>query len=199
MAMLPEDPRDQYRLLGIFLLVALAAVYWLYVHRPRGDELAELRERVETIEHHNELAEARMEDLESLRREVEVAERQFVALERLVPSRAEVPAIYEEIASESQSLGLELINVVPTEPQADTAGYFMRQRWQMEVEGEYHDIGAFLARVASFPRIVRPDVEELRPTRQIQGGRQMVGARFELETYVLPPSSGQAGRGEDED
>ncbi len=198
MALLPEDPRDQYRFLGLILIVAIGAVYWLYVHRPKGEELGELRERVESIERQNELAEARMQDLERLRRDLEVGERQFEALERLVPSRGEVPAIYEAIASESQSLGLELINVVPAEAQADTTGYFLRQTWEMEVEGDYHDIGQFLTRVASFQRIVRPQVDELRPTRQIQGDRQLVGARFGLETYVLPPSGDSAERGDDE-
>lgn len=195
MAFLPEDQRDQYRLLGILLVLAAGALFWLYVHRPAAAELAELRERVENIEHLNELAEARIGDLEEIRRELELGERQFAALERLVPARGEVPAIYEAIASESQSLGLELLNVVPAEARSDGEGYFLRQRWELEVEGEYHDIGQFLARVASFQRIVRPQVEELRPSRETRGGRQLVGARFDLETYVLPPAGQRMGGG----
>ena len=187
MAMLPEDPRDQYRLLGVIFLLAAGALFYLYVYSPRSDDLAEMEARVEEIEHQNELAEARMENLEAVREELELSERQFAALERLVPSRAEVPAIYESIATESQTLGLELINVVPREAEADTSGYFMRQNWEMEVEGEYHEIGQFLARVASLDRIVRPQVEEIRPTRETESGRQLVGVRFDIETFVLPP------------
>lgn len=194
MAFLPEEQRDQYRLLGIILIVALGAVYWLYAHQPAGEELESLQERVEQIEAQNELAETRMENLEAVRRELEVGERQFAILERLVPARTEVPAIYESIASESQSLGLELINVVPAEARPDTTGYFLRQRWEMEVEGEYHEVGQFLARVAGFERIVRPEVEEIRPTRQTQGGRQLVGARFDLETFVLAPADQRVER-----
>ena len=192
MALLPQDPRDQYRLLGIILLAALGALFYLYVYRSRDAELAELEQRVEEIEHQNQLAEQRMANLDRVRRELEIGEREFARLQELVPERSEVPAIYEEIASESQALGLDLMNVVPALAMPDTAGYFLNQNWDMEVEGQYHDVGEFLTRVASFPRIVRPDVRQIRPTEQTKSGRQLVSARFDLHTYVLPPSAGTA-------
>jgi len=55
----------------------------------------------------------------------------------------------------------------------------------MEVEGEYHSIGTFLARVASFDRIVRPRVTQIVPTEVTPSGRQIVRATFQLETFVL--------------
>lgn len=199
MALLPQEPRDQYKMLGIIVVLAVGALLFLYVYRPRNAELAELETRVEEIEAANEAAEARTGDLEAVRRSLELGERQFAALERLVPARSEVPAIYEEIASESQALGLDLVNVVPAEALPDPDGYFLRQNWEMEVEGEYHDIGEFLTRVASLPRIVRPDVEEIRPTEQTQSGRQLVAARFGLQTFVLPPKGAQAPPEEESD
>ena len=126
-----------------------------------------------------------MENLDAVRRELALGERQFAMLERLIPARGEVPAIYEAIASESQALGLQLVSVVPFAPQADTTGYFLRQNWQMEVEGEYHDIGQFLSRVASFDRIIRPEVDEITPSGETNSGRQLVAAKFDLETFVL--------------
>ncbi|MFV1988232.1 MAG: type 4a pilus biogenesis protein PilO [Gemmatimonadota bacterium] len=187
MALLPEDPKDQYKMLGLIALTAIGALSYLYVLQPRGERLAELGERIELVERANELAEARMENLDAVRDELELGERQFAMLQRLVPAEGEVPAIYEAIASESQSLGLDLISVTPAEPMSDSAGYFMRQNWEMEIEGEFHDVGEFLARVASFTRIVRPELEEIRPARQTNSGKQYVTARFQLETFVLPP------------
>lgn len=194
MALLPQDPRDQYRMLGVILVLALGAVFYLYMWSPKNQELAELEEQIEQIEQANALAEARMENLDAVREELELGERQFAMLQRLVPAEGEVPQIYEAIASETQSLGLELVNVTPTDPVADSAGYFMRQNWGMQIEGEYHDVGQFLTRVASFTRIVRPEVEEIRPARTTNSGRQIVNARFRLETFVLPPDGGAAVR-----
>jgi type IV pilus assembly protein PilO len=195
MALLPEDPRDQYRMLGVIAAIALGAVFYLYVWSPKRQELSELEQRVQQVEMANELAEARMENLDAVREELELGERQFAMLQRLVPAQSEVPAIYEAIASQSQSLGLELVNVTPAAPVADSAGYFLRQNWAMQVEGEYHDVGEFLTRVASFARIVRPDVEEIRPSRETNAGRQLVTARFSLETFVLPPGGNRVGEG----
>jgi type IV pilus assembly protein PilO len=195
MALLPEDPKDQYKMLGLIGLTAVGALSYLYVLSPRGERLVELEQRVELVERANELAEARMESLDAVRDELELGERQFAMLERLVPGEGEVPAIYEAIAGESQSLGLELINVTPAEPTPDSAGYFMRQNWAMQVEGEYHDVAEFLARVASFTRIVRPEVEEIRPSRTTNTGSQYVTARFQLETFVLPPGGNPVREG----
>ena len=195
MALLPEDPKDQYKLLGLIGLTAVGALSYLYVLAPRGERLVELEQRIELVERANELAEARMESLDAVRDELELGERQFAMLERLVPGEGEVPAIYEAIAGESQSLGLELINVTPAEPMPDSAGYFMRQNWAMQVEGEYHDVAEFLARVASFTRIVRPEVEEIRPSRETNTGKQVVTARFQLETFVLPPGGNPVREG----
>lgn len=195
MALLPQDPRDQYRMLGIILFLALGAGFYLYIWSPKGIELAELEQRVEQIEQANTLAQARTQNLDAIRAELELGERQFAMLERLVPDEGEVPAIYEAIASETQSLGLELINVTPSEPMADSAGYFLRQNWAIQVEGEYHDVAQFLTRVAGFTRIVRPDVEEIRPARITNSGRQLVMARFRLETFVLPTTGSSAPEG----
>ena len=71
MALLPDDPKNQYRLLGVILIVALGGLYYLYFHRPKGDDLLELETRVEQIEQQNELAEARMQNLDAVRQEFE--------------------------------------------------------------------------------------------------------------------------------
>ena len=187
MAPLPRAPRDQYRLLALVILLGLGAVFHLYLWTPRRVELVELEQRVREAEEANRLAETRTGDLDRVREELELGEREFAFLQRLVPAEGEVAAIYEAIASETQSLGLELVHVIPGDPTPDSAGYFMRQHWAMQVEGGYHDIGRFLARVAGFTRIVRPEVEEILPARMTNSGRQLVHARFRLETFVLPP------------
>jgi Tfp pilus assembly protein PilO len=198
MGLLPQDQRNQSMLLVAILCVAAVALYYVYVYRPKVDELVVLTDQVETLEMQNELAETRIGDLQRLRDRLSTAERQFTTLQRLVPSGAEVPAIYEAIATQTQALSLELINVEPLPPvPADSAGTLLRQEWQMEVEGEYHAIGTFLTRVASFDRIVRPRVTQIVPTEMTPAGRQQVRVMFELETFVVgnPGSSSANAQG----
>ena len=193
MGFLPDDPKDQQRLLGIILPIALVGLFYFYLYKPRGSELVELEERISDMEAQNEVARARRVDLDGLREDLVLAERRFAVLERLVPTGAEISEIYEAIASESEALSLDMRNVIPIEAEADSGAYFMRQNWEMEVEGSYHDIGRFLARVASFDRIVRPQVREIRPVEGAGAGTRPVTAYFELETFVLPLESGSAG------
>lgn len=197
MALLPQDQRKQMMLLVIILAIAAAALFYNYVHRPGTVDLLELSDRVEDLATQNQIAETRVGNLQELRDRISTAETQFAVIERLVPSNAEVPAIYEAIATESQALDLRLINVQPSLPQpADSGAYFLRQEWQMVVEGDFHSIGRFLTRVASFDRIVRPQVSEVVPTQQTPSGRQIVSASFSLETFVLAPDQPVPATGE---
>lgn len=193
MAFLPEDQRSQVRLLVAILAVGAAALYYYFAYTPAGLELVELEERVEDLETQNQLAEARIGNLQRLRDDLSAAERQLEALERLVPEGSEVPEIYEAIASEAQALDLRLLSIEPLEPSpADSAGTLMRQEWALVVEGGYHAVGRFLTNVASFDRIVRPRVSEVLPAGTAGSGRQRVRATFILETFVLAPGDGEA-------
>jgi type IV pilus assembly protein PilO len=194
MRLLPEDPKDQYRVLGIILPVALAFLFYFYVYAPRVAELDLLEDRVADMEMQNRMARERTKNLDRLREDLALAELRFAALERLVPTGAEVPEIYEAIASESEALNLDLRNVIPIEAEADSAAYFLRQNWEMEVEGSYHDLGDFLTRVASFDRIVRPQVREILPVQGADPSSQPVTAYFQLETFVLPAATNLPAR-----
>lgn len=197
MAILPQDQRQQTMLLVVVLALAAGALYFNFVHRPGSVELVAHTDRVEDLENQNQIAEARVGNLQQLRDRIDLAESQFELVQRLVPSNAEVPAIYEAIATESQALDLRLINVEPSLPEpADSGAYFLRQEWRMQVQGDYHSLAEFLTRVASFDRIVRPRITEVGPAGETPSGRQLVLASFGLETYVLAPRAGGEEGGE---
>lgn len=196
MALGPDDPRSQKRLLGIILILGVGAAYWFYVHKPKAQELADMEDRIAQVEEQNRRASAQMGNLDELRVELRRMEQVYAALRDLVPPRAEVPALYEAIAEQVQTLGLELNNATPESPQPVEGSVYQRQRWQMEVEGPYHTLGVFLAQVASFPRIVRPVIQEIRPAGQTNTGDHPVVVSMGLEMFVLPPDTASAGQGQ---
>jgi Tfp pilus assembly protein PilO len=186
MAILPPDPRKQMMVLIAILAVGAGAAYFNYVHRPAGGQLIETEDRIADLETQNQIAETRIGNLQDLRDRLTQAESQLEALQRLVPEGSEVPEIYEAVATESQSLSLQLISIDPLDPvPADSLGTLMRQEWRMVVTGEYHSVGQFFTHVASFDRIVRPHLTQLVPAGETAGGRQLVRAEFGLETFVL--------------
>ncbi len=186
MAFLPEDPRKQMMILIAIVAIGAGAAYFNYVHRPAGEAILETTDRIADLEMQNQIAETRIGNLQELRDRLSRAERQLQALQRLVPGSSEVPEIFEAVATESQSLNLQLISIDPLDPvPADSLGTLMRQEWQMVITGEYHAVGQFFTRVASFDRIVRPHLTQLEPAGETAGGRQLVKAAFGLETFVL--------------
>lgn len=190
MGLLPEEQGDQVKLLVAILAVAAAALYYNFIYGPGKVELLDLDDRVADVEGQNQAAEIRIGNLQLLRDDLTRSERELAALERLVPEGSEVPEIYEAIAAETQSLNLRLISIEPLAPTpADSAGHLMRQEWAMTIEGGYHGIGQFLARVASYDRIVRPSVSEIGPAGVTANGRQQLRATFSLETFVIDPNS----------
>lgn len=187
---LPQDPRKQLMLLIALLAAGGGALYFNYLHRPAGLELVALNDRLEDLRTQNQIAEARVGNLQALRDRLDAAQGQLEDLQRLVPENSEVPEIYEAIAAESQTLNLQLISIDPLDPvRADSSGTLMRQEWQMVVEGEYHSVGQFFTSVASFDRIVRPILTQIVPAGETAGGKQLVTASFGLETFVLGPGS----------
>lgn len=199
MAILPDDPRSQKWFLGWFLLVGGFALFWFYVYSPRGTELTEMEDRVAQLEEQNRRAEAEIGNLDDLREEMERVEAVYQTLRDLVPPRAEVPAIYERIAEQVETLGIELNEVTPENPSPVEGSVFQRQQWSMQVEGSYHDVGQFMTQVASFPRIVRPAIVDLRPGDETNTGDVPVVAGMTLEMFVLPPDTTavEAGEGEE--
>lgn len=201
MALIPDEERDQYRFLAIVVMAGLGVLYWMYVYAPRQEDLVAREERLAQVETRNRTAEARSTNLDRLRSDLERYERQLEALRELVPGESEVARLYETIATESQTLGLELVQVTPSQAQRDTSGYYMRQSWQMQVEGSYHDVGRFLTRVASLDRIVRPSVRSIETSGGSGSGQgggtssPVVTVEVELETFVLPPDTTSGGSG----
>lgn len=191
MALLPENQDDQLKFLGVMVLLGLGALYWLYWYAPRSDELQAREERVSQMEFENRRAEVRVGNLDELRQELDARRSAMEELERLIPSRAEVSGLYDQITRISQGLGLELVSVSPRPMVREEGQYFYRQRWSMVIEGGYHEIGRFLSDVASMSRLVRPAVSRVAPPSEVgeedrDGGT--VRAELDLETFVLPPA-----------
>ena len=186
MALLPEDQASQYRLLGILLLAGLGAAFWMYVYQPRSQQLQEREDRLQSLEQWVEKADAASGRIEKLRQELGRRQRQLEALRRLVPTRSEVATLYETVATESEAQGLQLLSVTPQQARRDSASGLSQRDWEMSVRGGYHQAAAFITRVASLDRLVRPRVQSVFPDDQEDTEVQEVSVDLRLVTYVLP-------------
>ena len=138
-----------------------------------------------------ELAKGTVADV---RKRLETYRSSLVLLRRLVPERNEVPNLLDDISSRSKIRGVTLSQVVPQPPEPGPAP-FDTYKYNMSVIGNYDQIGAFLADVASLQRIIVP--YDLSIAAANSSAAKVLGdstevlleAKFQVRTYVKSPNS----------
>jgi type IV pilus assembly protein PilO len=188
MAFLPTDPQQRQKvLLGLLVIGMLGYAALEFVHRPRSARVAELEGRLELLLLRNQSARAFAADtaIAGLERRLAHQHEQLRWIESLVPAAEEVADLLDTIAAEARHAGIELMLLQPTGTSDEH--FYSRRSYDLAVVGHYHDIGYFLSRIASLPRIIRPRGLSLVPRQQSDhGGSPALEARFSIETYVLP-------------
>lgn len=189
----------QKLILGGLLLAGLVYVGHQFVYSPRASRLAEVEERLESLQTQNSTArilveqggEAAVED-----RLVAYSD-QLVRVEGLIPSAEELPDLLDAISTEARRTGVEISLIQPTG--AVAADYYTRRTYDLAVLGSYHQIAEFLSLVGSLPRIITPtDVNITVQEGTLRDGNPRLEARFAIETYVLPPPGEVLERQSDE-
>ena len=198
MALLPENQKDQAKVLVGFVAVALAAVYYMYPYTTRETEIEAELVHIEALEATNRKAarEFASGSLEVLRAQAAQNRSALTVFRRLIPTANEVPALLEEVSTAARRAGLDVGGVVP-EPMI-TGRQFDTYRYTVTMIGGYHQVGQFLANVGSLPRIVAPVSVSVLTGGQGNNPNRPRGAlasTITLQTYVergrdRPPGAG---------
>ena len=128
-----------------------------------------------------------------VRKRLETYRASLVMLRRLVPERNEVPNLLDDISTRSKIRGVTLSQVVP-QPVEPGPAPFDTYKYNMSVIGNYDQIGAFLADVASLQRIIVPYDLSISAanstTAKVLGDSTevLLEARFQVRTYVKSPN-----------
>lgn len=200
MALPPLDPKTRKTLTwGTLLLVAATGFGYLQVYSPRQQENETLETRLAAVQQSNSRARGLTRGATSPEEALELFRRQLAVVEGLIPSSEELPDLLDAISAEAQRTGVEISLIQPVS--ATEERYYTKRIYDMAVLGRYHDIGEFLTRVASLPRIVTPTDLRLAPQGATPGAAQTqrppaaaaaaegppkLEARFSIETYVIP-------------
>jgi len=200
-ALLPADPKGRKQ--ALILMAALAAAGWyvakMYVLDPRQLEIGTSRSELESLETQNRRSRVLAARRDDLRTRMEIQERQLQIFEEFIPESEEVPELLDAISQEARLTGVELSRI---RPQAVEAGeFYMKQTWELSLLGDYADIGRYLARIASLPRIIKPTNVQVSTAPQSRATRNMeapLEVSLNVETFVLgaPPGEAQAQQGQ---
>lgn len=198
MALLPADPKGRKQ--ALILMGALVAAGWyvakMYVLDPRQQDVEASQSRLELLESQNRRSRALAARRDDLNARMEIQERQLRIFEEFIPDSEEVPELLDAISREAALTGLELSRI---RPQASEAGqFYTKQTWELSVLGEYHNIGRYLARIASLPRIIKPTGVQIGGAPRSRATRDMeapLEVSFRVETFVLGAVGGTQAQG----
>jgi type IV pilus assembly protein PilO len=188
MALLPIDPkrRKQAQLLIAAVIVAGWYVGKMYVLDPRQAQIKSSSGLLARLDSQNRRAGEIIRGYGDLDARVELQERQLRIFEEFIPDREEVPELLDAISHEAQLVGIELSRLRPQA--AEPREFYTRQTWELSLLGEYHDIGRYLGRIASLPRIIKPAGVNITPAAWSRATRDMTApleVSLRIETFVL--------------
>jgi len=197
----PKDPKQRNSLLVGVALLVLIYPFYAYWYKGAREEVTSMQARLETLEDQNRRAQVLAArgggDLEE---RMALYERQVARLEELIPAAEDVAILLDDMNARARQVGVEVNRLLP-EP-AEAGAFYEKRSYEIAVAGDYHDVGRFLADVASLSRIVTPVELDLQRHPQPQLYAEMdapVLASFRIETYVLPdreaPSPAASGTG----
>lgn len=189
MAFMPQDPRQQ-RMVLIGLVPLLIFFAWYQFVRPdRIEEIDRLETSVLDLQQKNQTTRQLIARLggQGIQAQVELVQYHIRLLEGLIPQSEEVAGLIHRVTELTNESGLNFMGLVPASQPAEEPGYYMKQVYDVRVNGGYHQIGQLLARIGSMERIITPiELQLTRARQEAAEGEVNVEAQFKIQTYVLP-------------
>jgi type IV pilus assembly protein PilO len=143
-----------YSQLGVFVALSLAAVgaFWNWVARDAMAAIDARKAELGTINQTIERGLATAKRLPEFRREVEQLEGQLGRLRAVLPEEQDVADLLRRVQAMATQSRLTIRGFTPR----PVTRRQMHAEWPigLELEGTYHDLGAFLERVSKFNRII---------------------------------------------
>lgn len=180
-----NDPEHQKTAVFVLLIVGGAVLFYMYLWSPLHTERVLADEHLTSLIRANDAARAvtqprRVRELRQREAEYEVA---LAAYETMLPSSAEVPGLLEEVARSALENEVEIVNFTPAAP--IVGADLIEHRYELQVQGGYHDVGHFLAAIVNLSRLVRPTVQVLEAV-EVEPATDRLDAEYEvLATIVL--------------
>ncbi len=129
----------------------LALGYFLLISTER-DTLARSQANEEKLRKEFENKAFKVANLNEYKTQLEEMQTTFGALLKQLPQDTEIPGLIDDISAAALNSGL---NLKTMDPQAlKTTEFYKELPINIEVEGDYHQMGAFVSGVAAMPRIV---------------------------------------------
>lgn len=169
---------------GVLVIVAaviLGAGTWYFV-QPKQDQLKQIQQqelelKQTFINKHKQVA-----SLDDYRAQVAAMREQFGEQLSQLPTQTEIPSLLNDISQMRLASGLEEEIFKPRAP--IKKDFYVILPNAMTVTGKYHELAAFVSRVASLPRIVTIENVEIKPANDAGDGTLRMSMTVNTYRYI---------------
>lgn len=182
--------------LAVFVLLAAAGAgsFYYFYETPAQERIAMRDQELATIQRRLDNALARARQLDEFKKEVARLQAELESLKPILPDEKDAADLLRRV----NTLALQSnLTIRSFRPQATTTRQ-MHAEWPitLELEGTYHNLGAFLDSVSKFPRIINISGIEIRG-RQQPSPNATIDVTCTATTFVLlegAPAGADSGR-----
>jgi len=183
-----------YSQVGVFVVLSLAGVgaFWNWYARAAQDSIDSREAQLTALHQNIERGLSTAKRLPEFRREVGQLEAQLDRLRAVLPEEQDVADLLRRVQAMATQSRLTIRGFTPR----PVTKRQLHAEWPigLQLEGTYHDLGAFLERVSKFPRIINVGDIKIR-AQDVQSGAATITADCTATTFVLleaPPAPAPA-------
>jgi type IV pilus assembly protein PilO len=186
------DKMPWYGQVGTFVLLGLAGAgaFWYEYAAPTQQSIEVRRTQLTMLQADVKRGQDTAARLPEFRREVADLEAELERLRAVLPEERDASDLLRRVQAMATESNLRVRGFTPRAE----ARKQLHAEWpiDLQLEGTYHDLGAFLERVSRFPRIINVDSLSIH-ARENQTGSATIRAECRATTFVLlEPSPAQA-------
>ena len=165
----------------ILLLVATVVAGVIAFLVPQQDEIDKAKKEEETLKNEFRDKKKQAVNLPELKKQLLLVGQYVSALEKQLPSRAEMDALLTDINQAGLGRGLQFELFQPGN--VNVKQYYAELPISVQVSGSYHDLGAFASDIANLSRIVTLNDMNISTRTDSKGGAGGLQMRATAKTF----------------
>jgi type IV pilus assembly protein PilO len=182
-----KDPQVQRTIVLIIFMAIIGYIYFFtqfmpFFFQPRKVRIEALTVDYEKISADLEKARKTVGNLAKLEEEYERLHEKWIAAQSLLPQEKEVAELLRKITRAGNQAGIDFLLF---EPQPQIRKEFIAENpVKIKVQGQYHQLGIFLSKVANLDRIVNVSNIHISPVETKKGSKDKVVKNFTIEAEL---------------
>jgi type IV pilus assembly protein PilO len=160
-----ELSKVQRIVICVSVFIILFVLFWFLSYWPRWQSIGKLDAEQKRLSADLERSKKNAQQLETLRKEFELKQRDFNVVMKSLPEKEEISSLLTGVSQSGQQAGLDFLLF---QPQGDVnKNFYAEIPVSIRVRGGYHNVAQFFDKVANLSRIV--NIRNIQMSRNKQG------------------------------